>query len=142
MVEHSRFHHVGVAVLSIKKAAAWYENAGYKRSSTLEDPVQKVRICWMSHDGAPLVELVEPMGNDSPVSPILKRAGPGPYHSCYCVPDLGKAVAKLRQGGALQLGRPVPAPAISGSSIVFMYSRDAGLIELVEEPGIPAGFDS
>lgn len=89
--------------------------------------------------GLPLVELVEPAGDDSPVSSVLRRSGAGPYHVCYSVPDLDKSISQLREAGALQLGRPVPAPAISGSRICFMYSRDAGLFELVEEPAVPLG---
>jgi len=142
MLEGSKFHHLGVAVSSLEKAATWYGMAGCMLSEVIADPVRKVRICWVRREGDPLIELIEPDGEGSPVSPVLERIGAGPYHTCYSVPDLDGAVVELRKSGALLLGRPVAAPAISGSLVCFMFARDAGLLELVEEPAVPVGFDS
>lgn len=134
MNEALKFHHIGMAVRDLDATATLYEEGGYRRSAVVEDPVQHVRICWLSKEGAPLVELLAPLDDESPVLNILDKVGVSPYHCCYEVDILEEAVAALRRQKYALVRRPVEAPALRGSRVCFLFNKSIGLIELVEAP--------
>ena len=134
MNEALKFHHIGMAVRDLDATATLYEGGGYRRSAVVEDPVQHVRICWLSKEGAPLVELLAPLDDESPVLNILDKVGVSPYHCCYEVDILEEAVAALRRQKYALVRRPVEAPALRGSRVCFLFNKNIGLIELVEAP--------
>lgn len=123
-----------MAVRSIDLTAAVYVSAGYKRSVTTFDPVQNVNICWLQKDDMPLMELLEPIDETSPVCKSLEKNGVSPYHICYVVSDLEDSVANLRKMRYIMVSKTVEAPAIHNSKVAFLYNKNIGLIELVEEP--------
>lgn len=128
------FHHIGVAVKSIDATAPMYESGGYKRSEVVFDPIQNVNICWLTKVGAPIVELLEPVNESSPVCKTLEKNGVTPYHSCYVVDKIDDAVKELRSQKYVLTGKPVEAVAFCGSRVCFLYHKNMGLIELVEAP--------
>lgn len=134
MNEALKFHHIGMAVRDLDATATLYEAGGYRRSAVVEDPVQHVRICWLSKEGAPLVELLASLDDESPVLNILDKVGVSPYHCCYEVDKLEEAVAVLRRQKYALVRRPVEAPALRGSRVCFLFNKNIGLIELVEAP--------
>ncbi len=134
MLDSFKFHHIGVAVKSIEKTAAVYENGGYSRSVITFDPIQNVNICWLEKEGMPMVELLEPVNETSPVCKTLEKNGVTPYHTCYIVEDILEAIAELRKQRYVQVSQPEEAVAISGSKVCFMFNKNIGLIELVEAP--------
>jgi len=136
MLESFKFHHIGVAVKSIEDTASIYEAGGYHRSKTTFDPVQNVNICWLEKDGMPLVELLEPVDESSPINKTLEKNGVTPYHSCYMVDNLTEAVAALRKMRYVQVSNPAEADAITNCRVVFLYNKNIGLIELAEAPAI------
>lgn len=75
MLNLMSFHHIGIAVTSIDNTVAEYVRGGFKKSTITYDPFQDVNICWISRQGFPLIELVEPASEASPVSKILKQGG-------------------------------------------------------------------
>lgn len=134
MLEIMRFHHIGVAVKSIDATAIMYENGGYKRSNVTYDPVQNVNICWLTKPGMPMIELLEPVNEMSPVCKTLEKNGVSPYHLCYQVDELESAISSLRKIKYVIVSKPVIAPAITGCKVAFMFNKNVGLIELVESP--------
>ncbi len=128
------FHHIGVAVYDIEKTAPFYVDAGYHRSATIFDPLQHVNICWLTKEGMPTVELLEPVGEQSPVRKTLEKNGVSPYHTCYVVDDIEQAVKDLRAQKYVAMGRPAEAVAFCKSRVVFLYNKNIGIIELVENP--------
>lgn len=134
MLALMKFHHIGMAVKSIEASAAIYLNGGYEKSGVTFDPVQNVNICWLSKAGMPLVELLEPVDEMSPVNKTLLKNGVCPYHTCYIVDDIEKAVSDLRKIKYVMVCKPVEAPAINNCKIVFLFNKNIGLIELVESP--------
>ena len=136
MLDILKFHHIGVAVYCIHATASVYEQGGYKRSQTIFDPIQNVNICWLTRDGAPTIELLAPVNEQSPVNNILRKNGVCPYHTCYVVEDLEEAVASLRKQKYVFVGKPAEAVAFCGSRVCFLFHKDVGLIELVESPAI------
>lgn len=129
-----KFHHIGVAVKEIDKTAAVYVAGGYAQSSTTFDPVQNVKICWLTKDGMPTVELLAPVDETSPVCKTLEKSGVTLYHSCYIVEDIKQAMDDLRKMKYVVVSNPVEAPAINNSKVCFLFNRNVGLIELVEAP--------
>lgn len=134
MLESMKFHHIGVAVKSIDATAAVYEGAGYRMSDIVLDPIQNVNICWLTKDGAPIVELLAPVDETSPVCKTLEKNGVTPYHCCYLVENIDEAVKELRKKRYVLTSKPEPAVAFCGSRVCFLYNKDVGLIELVEAP--------
>jgi methylmalonyl-CoA/ethylmalonyl-CoA epimerase len=129
------FHHIGVAVRDLAKSVPVYENLFEYRltSGPFDDPIQNVSVCFLSRgEGDSALELIAPLGPDSPIDRILKKGG-GPYHICYQVPDINLAVADLTSKGSMLLSGPVPAVAFEMREIAWLMT-EAGLIELVQCP--------
>lgn len=134
MLDSFKFHHIGVAVKSIDNTSAVYVAGGYAKSSSIFDSFQNVNICWLSKKGMPLVELLEPVYESSPVNKTLEKMGVTPYHTCYVVDNIEEAITTLRKQRYVALGNPVEAVAISGCKVCFLFNKNVGLIELVEAP--------
>lgn len=134
MLSSFKFHHVGVAVKDIEKTAAIYVQGGYKKSATTFDSVQNVNICWLVKEGMPTVELLAPVDETSPVCKTLEKNGVTPYHTCYIVEDIEKAMSDLRKMKYVAVSKPEVAPAISNCKVAFLFNKNVGLIELVEAP--------
>ena len=134
MLESMKFHHIGVAVNSIEATSAVYVAGGYKQSETIFDPKQNVNICWLTKEGMPIVELLEPVDETSPVSKTLEKNGVTPYHTCYIVDDIEQAVKDLRKMKYVVVSKPIEAVAIHGCKVSFLFNKNVGLIELVEAP--------
>jgi len=127
-----KLHHVGYATREIAKSRRLYEDMGFTAATDVfHDPIQKVRVVFMSTGTSVLVELVEPADPNSPVSNFLTKHGPGLHHLCYEVGDLEAACARMRDQGGIITCAPVPAVAFAGRRIAFVFRRD-GLIELLE----------
>ena len=129
-----RLHHVGMAVSSIARHAEQYQRSLGVRvtSEIIEDQAQKVRVAFAEVGPGVFIEFVEPLGDDSPITNILKRGG-GPYHVCYLVPDIEAAIERVSQAGGRIVSGPTPARAFGGRRIAFVYTPDRSLVEFLEE---------
>lgn len=105
---------------------------GYTATVPVVDPVQDVRICFLSKEGMPTVELLQPVDDKSPVNNVLKKNGTAPYHCCYAVDDMEQAIRDLESQKYMIVSMPAPAVAFGGDRVCFLYHRYVGLIELVE----------
>lgn len=106
---------------------------GYKLiSGPFDDPIQKVSVSFLSRgDGDPVIELVAPLGPDSPVTRTLKKGG-SIYHICYQVPDIRAAIDHLVEQGSMLLSGPVPAVAFEMREIAWLMTEVDLLVELVQ----------
>lgn len=134
MLKSMKFHHIGVAVKDINATASVYEQGGFKRSSSVFDPIQNVNICWLTKDGAPTVELLAPVDEKSPVNKTLEKVGVSPYHCCYIVDNVEETASELRKQKYIMVSKPAEAVAFCGSRVCFLFNKNMGLIELVEAP--------
>lgn len=127
-------HHLGVAVTDLDSALRFYREAlGCELlSGPFHDPLQRVAVCFIGSAGAGQIELVAPIGEDSPVHRYLTREV-GAYHTCYEVDSIEQAVEGLREQGCLVLSKPVPAVAFAGRRIVWLYTPTRHLLELLEQ---------
>jgi methylmalonyl-CoA/ethylmalonyl-CoA epimerase len=101
-------------------------------SGPIDDPIQRVSVSFLSRgQGDPVLELVAPLGADSPIARILK-AGGGPYHLCYQVPDIKAAIEHLTENGSLLVSGPVPAVAFEMKEIAWIMTDAHLLVELLQ----------
>ena len=131
-----RFHHIGWAVHSIDAALDSFAVLGYApHADSVADAGRNVRICILESASGPRIELVEPVSALSPISAILAKNGPQPYHACISLlsSDFETFRGKLRKAGFLEIIPRQKAPALEGGDVVFFYSTHLGLIELVLE---------
>ncbi len=133
-------HHIGLAVRDIVEAVRYYVDAmGLKAiSEVVEDPIQRVRVAFLagSRDGSPglsrpCLELVEPMGADSPVNRTIDKGVCG-YHACYEVDGMQDAIDRLVGQRALLVSAPKPAKAFGGRRISWLFLPTRHLVELLE----------
>ncbi len=130
-----RFHHIGYAVADICQYLESFLVPLFSPISVSEpvsDPIQKVTVCFAEMPGGAIIELVEPLGADSPVNSVIGSSRGGLYHLCYEVDDLDGELLRFRRKRCLPLGKPVPAAAFDGRRIVFLMTPERDLIELVE----------
>jgi len=131
-----KIHHVAYAVADIESARKKFEFLGYEvEQPVMQDTDRNIKIEFMKHTQNGLrIELVEPDGEPNPVSGYLEKNNgmSVPYHICYETEDLEKAMGECRQNGFLPLQKPASAMAIHGCRVAFLFSKDGGMIELVE----------
>lgn len=126
------FHHLGIATRSIEKCAEIYRILGYKVSDTKIETTQKVKICFLSKKGSPLIELVEPLNNDAPVANIVKNSGTTPYHTCYEVENLKQSLIALEGLNFRILFEPIQSEVMDEGLFCYLFSQEIGLVELYQ----------
>jgi methylmalonyl-CoA/ethylmalonyl-CoA epimerase len=133
-----RIDHVGIACRDLDAAVARYQEAfGLTVASREVNQEQGVREAMLrvgQPDGAASwVQLLEPLGPDTPVGRFLARRGEGIHHIGYAVADIGAALAELAPK-PFRLIDQRPRHGSMGASIAFLHPADLGgvLTELVE----------
>lgn len=133
-----RLNHVGVAVPSIEDAKATYRDLyGVPESAmteTRELAAQGVRFAFVNVDNSQ-IELIEPLGPDSPIANFLaKNPNGGQHHICFEVADIYAARDEMIVRGATVLNEP--RVGAHGTPIIFIHPKSSNgvLIELMETP--------
>jgi methylmalonyl-CoA/ethylmalonyl-CoA epimerase len=99
-----------------------------------EDPLQKVKVAFLTpRAGEPQIELVEPVGDRSPVRKFLLEKGGGLHHFCYETDDLEAELQAFRSRRAILARPPLPAVAFHGRRIAWVLTRERLLVELLEK---------
>jgi methylmalonyl-CoA/ethylmalonyl-CoA epimerase len=130
-----RLNHVAIVVPDLGAAAARYEGAlGARVSAPLALPAHGVTVVFVELPNSK-IELLEPLGADSPVRGFLdKNPSGGMHHLCCEVDDIIVARDRLRDAGARVLGDGEPKIGAHGKPVLFLYPKDfcGTLIELEE----------
>jgi methylmalonyl-CoA/ethylmalonyl-CoA epimerase len=129
------FHHVGFVVASIANSVHGFAGALEMDwdEQVFHDPNQGVRVTFLKgrHAADPLLELVEPADDKSPVQSFAAKGG-GLHHVCYVADNLEQALAGARSAGAIVTRQPMPAVAFGGRRIAWVYTKNRLLIEYLE----------
>jgi methylmalonyl-CoA/ethylmalonyl-CoA epimerase len=133
MTTNFKFHHLGIATRNLEKCAEIYRKMGYDLSEIKVEPSQHVKIGFLYKSGNPVVELIEPLIKDSPVSKIIQVSGTTPYHTCYEVDNIKLAVKELEKLNFRSLFEPKESKAMEAGLFCYLFSPDAGLIELYQK---------
>jgi methylmalonyl-CoA/ethylmalonyl-CoA epimerase len=136
MMKLGRLNHVGVATPSIENSIAVYRDllGATKIHDPFDLPPQGVRVCFVDTPNSQ-IELIEPLGADSPIHKFLeKNPAGGQHHVCFEVPDIHEARAEMEAKGAKVLGEP--RIGAHGTWVIFVHPKDMGgvLVELMETP--------
>ncbi|HEV7352803.1 MAG TPA: methylmalonyl-CoA epimerase [Brevundimonas sp.] len=133
-----RLNHVGVATPSIDDSLKLYRDllGGKVYGAPFDLPAQGVRVCFVDVPNSQ-IELIEPLGEDSPIHGFLaKNPKGGQHHVCFEVEDILAARDALRARGVTILGTGEPRIGAHGTPILFLHPKDMGgvLVELMETP--------
>jgi methylmalonyl-CoA/ethylmalonyl-CoA epimerase len=129
----SRIDHIGVAVAQIEPALALYRDS-FELDVAHREVVEEQGVEAVLLDvGENHVELLAPLGDDTPVGKFLAKNGPGLHHVAYQVGDIDRALDAIKAAG-LQLIDERPRTGIRGSRVAFLHPRSSGgvLTEIVQ----------
>lgn len=126
------FHHIGLLVDNIENSILHYSLLFGKEniSNVIRINTQKVNVCFVKAGPGSYIELVEPLGEGSPVYKLLKKRI-SYYHIGYKVNDIISAVSKLESLNY----KPMTyfnSEAFKNKRCIFLFSPEAHLIELIE----------
>jgi methylmalonyl-CoA/ethylmalonyl-CoA epimerase len=128
-----RLNHVALAVRDLAKAADVYRRAlGAEVSAPLPLPEHGVTTVFVTLPNTK-IELLEPLGDASPIAKFLQRNPDGGiHHVCYEVGDIRAARDRLKAQGARVLGDGEPKIGAHGKPVLFLHPKDfcGTLIEL------------
>jgi methylmalonyl-CoA/ethylmalonyl-CoA epimerase len=128
-----RVDHLGIAVEGLDAAVARYRESFdmdlLHREVLADDGVETALMVA----GEDLIELLAPLGADTPVGRFLARRGPGIHHVAYSVSDIDATLADLA-GRDVELIDTAARPGLRDSRVAFVHPRATGgvLTELVE----------
>jgi methylmalonyl-CoA/ethylmalonyl-CoA epimerase len=128
-----RIDHVGVATEDLEAAIALYEGS-FGMSVVHRETVESQGVDAVLLDvGEGHVELLAPLGPDTPVGKYLAKKGPGLHHVAYAVSDIDETLSKLKEAG-VKLIDEEPRTGIRDSRVAFLHPKatDGVLTEIVE----------
>jgi methylmalonyl-CoA/ethylmalonyl-CoA epimerase len=129
----ARVDHIGVAVEDLDAAIALHER-DYGMALVHREVIDEQGVEAVLLDvGENHVELLRPLGEDTPVGRFLANRGPGLHHVAYQVADVDSTLAQLRERG-LRLIDETPRTGIRGSRVAFLHPAASGgvLTEIVQ----------
>jgi methylmalonyl-CoA/ethylmalonyl-CoA epimerase len=129
----SRIDHIGVAVEEIEPALELYRDS-FQLTVAHREVVEEQGVEAVLLDvGENHVELLAPLGPDTPVGKFLAKQGPGLHHVAYQVSDIEATLQTLKDAG-LALIDQQPRTGIRGSRVAFMHPRATNgvLTEIVQ----------
>ena len=133
-----RINHIAIVVPDLTVATAkWRSDLGAECSAPQDLPEHGVRIVFVSQPNGK-VELMEPLGETSPIAGFLvNNPDGGMHHICYEVADICAARDRLVASGARVLGDGEPEIGAHGNPVLFLHPKDfcGTLIELEEVAG-------
>jgi methylmalonyl-CoA/ethylmalonyl-CoA epimerase len=130
-----RLNHVAIAVPDLAAASAVYRDTlGARLTAPQALPEHGVTVVFID-TGNTKVELLEPLGENSPIAAFLeKNPAGGMHHLCYEVDDILAARDRLMAAGARVLGDGNPRIGAHGKPVLFLHPKDflGTLVELEE----------
>jgi methylmalonyl-CoA/ethylmalonyl-CoA epimerase len=128
-----KLNHVAIAVSDLDKAARTYrETLGARVSPPAAQPDHGVTVVFVELPNTK-IELLQPLGDNSPIAKFLERnPDGGMHHLCYEVDDIVAARDKLKAQGARVLGDGEPRIGAHGKPVLFLHPKDfcGALIEI------------
>ena len=128
-----RLNHVAIAVKDLAAATSVYRDAlGATVTEPLPQPEHGVTVVFITLPNTK-IELLEPLGEGSPIAKFLERAPDGGiHHVCYEVDDIIAARDRLKEQGARVLGDGTPKTGAHGKPVLFLHPKEfcGTLVEL------------
>jgi methylmalonyl-CoA/ethylmalonyl-CoA epimerase len=128
-----RLNHVAIATKNLETAAEIYRDClGAKVSEPVPLREHGVTTVFVELPNTK-IELLEPLGDSSPIAKFLeKNPGGGMHHVCYEVDDIHAARDRLKAAGATVIGSGEPRIGAHGKPVLFLHPKDfvGTLVEL------------
>jgi methylmalonyl-CoA/ethylmalonyl-CoA epimerase len=120
-----RLNHVAIAVPDIQAAAAVYRDTlGARVSDAVPQPDHGVTTVFIELPNTK-IELLEPLGDASPIAKFLEKSpAGGMHHVCYEVDDILAARDRLVAAGARVIGDGEPKIGAHGRPVLFLHPKD------------------
>ena len=127
-------NHIGIATKSIESSIQVWEALGFSFEKETIVKEQGVRVGYLSGTGHTRIELLEPLGKDTPVGRFIDNRGSGVQQIAVDVEDIEKCVAELLEMG-VNMVNDEPLIGSEGNRIAFIHPSSCGgvLVELVEK---------
>jgi methylmalonyl-CoA epimerase len=127
-----KIRHIGIAVDSIKERLPIWESFGLKLNHSEKVESEGVTTAHLKV-GNYEIELLEPMGNDTPVGKFIDKKGPGIHHLALEVDDIEETLAKAKKNGLEPIGE-APRSGTENTLVAFFHPKDTGgvLLEIVQ----------
>jgi methylmalonyl-CoA/ethylmalonyl-CoA epimerase len=127
------FHHIGCLTHNLDDTLAIYlDTMNFKKVS---EPVsvssQQVRVCFIQTGDGPLIELIQPTGNNTTLNKLLKGGNPY-YHIGYLTKNIEKDMEHFQERG-FYLVNSFLSEAFENRKCAFLYTSEMQLIELIED---------
>lgn len=125
--------HVGVAVKNLEEAISVYRDVlGFKLLSVHVLEERKVRVAFLSTGGETQIELLEPLGGESPIAKFLENRGEGVHHIAVIVDDIEEVLKDFKKRGVALVDEK-PRVGAEGKKIAFIHPKSTKgvLLELV-----------
>ena len=130
-----QLNHVAIAVPDLDAAVRQYTDVlGADVGTPQDEPEHGVTVVFITLPNT-MIELLHPLGDDSPIASFLERnPSGGIHHLCYEVEDIQVAADAMRSAGARVLGDGEPKIGAHGKPVLFLHPKDFNgtLIELEE----------
>jgi methylmalonyl-CoA epimerase len=134
-------HHIGVAVSDLEGSLSrWAALFGVVGGPIEEVPERGVRLAHLRFAEGPEIELVAPLGEESPVARFLESRGEGIQHITLEVDDLAAAMKDLGQAG-LRFLSAAPQEGSGGSWVAFAHPKGLNGVLLELRQGPPPGVE-
>lgn len=135
-----RLNHIAIVVPDLGKAASRYRDM-LGATVSAPQPLAEHGVTVVFVDtGNTKVELLEPLGENSPIAKFLEKyPGGGMHHICFEVSDIAEAAKTLEAQGARVLGDGTPKTGAHGLPVLFLHPKDfdGTLIELEQVASVP-----
>ena len=139
LFEDGSLYHIAIAVKNLDSAEKIYQDTiGLKITHREEIPEQGVRATMLQPTSGKgtAIELLEALGEDSPIARFLNKRGEGIHHICFYVDDLESKLNELKSKG-IKLIDEKPRIGAYETKVAFIHpsSMNGVLVELAERPG-------
>ena len=125
--------HIGIATSSLDESQQLWSILGFTQGEDQINSEQGVKIRFMNGNTSTRIELLEPLGDDTPVGKFISKNGPGIQQIAVRVADIEETISSLLSAGVKMVSE-TPTLGADGHRIAFIHPSSAGgvLIELVE----------
>ncbi|MAK96602.1 MAG: methylmalonyl-CoA epimerase [Euryarchaeota archaeon] len=130
--------HIGIACNNLDDASPFWRLIGLQqgKDETVIEQGVTTRF-FATSDGdtrKPMIELLEPTGDDTPVGKFLAKRGPGVQQICFRVEDIDEMISMLTSNGIIMIDSE-PRIGAHGAKIAFVHPKSTGgvLVELAEK---------
>lgn len=135
----NRIDHIGVAVQDIEESLALYRDSFAMDVAHREIVTEQGVEAVLLDVGENHIELLAPLGQDTPVGKFLAKKGPGLHHVAYQVSDIDATIDSLKQAGMPLIDEQARV-GIRGSRVAFLHPKGtAGVLTEIVEPAAGLG---